>query len=109
MPAVTGYQPPIVPTSSRDARIVAFSRAAIGEGSRMSDDENRMRRAEQAGYGAVGEGFAKVRASLMRQLAEAPDDGSAEGLRAAIIERLEFVNAEYDQFRRMCERGGKGG
>jgi hypothetical protein len=60
---------------------------------RAQADEERLRRATRAGYRAVREGFQKVRASLMQQLAQVPRDGTADDLRAAIIDRLALINA----------------
>jgi len=57
-----------------------------------SADEARLHQAAQAGYRAVRDALTKARASLMRQLAELPRDGTADEVRAIIIARLDFIS-----------------
>jgi hypothetical protein len=55
-------------------------------------EEARVQLAAQAGFRAVRDGLMEVRASIMRQLAELPRDGTADEVRAEIIARLDFIN-----------------
>jgi len=62
------------------------------QGRRIHTDDERLRLAVQAGHRAVRDGLTKARASLMRQLAELPRDGTADEVRAIIIARLDFIS-----------------
>jgi hypothetical protein len=60
---------------------------------RAETGDERLNRAERAGYRALDVRFTKLRSSLMRQLAELPRDGTADDRRAEIIRLLDLINS----------------